>query len=109
MHYWTDMFDLEVVDEKTGEPVAEEKTDPCVYALLERRNDAIPALGNRRLRIYIEHGKTEGLHSVYPMIRHAARTSGFQSTWYQYQPCRLRRFHEPKTGGLRFQSGGEGN
>jgi phenylacetate-CoA ligase len=26
MHYWTDMFDLEVVDDNTGEPVGEGET-----------------------------------------------------------------------------------
>ena len=31
MHYWTDMFDLEVVDERTGEPMPEGQVGILVF------------------------------------------------------------------------------
>ena len=78
MHYWTDMFDLEVVDENTGEPVAEGENGILVFTpfwniemtpfLRWETGDYVS---------YIERGATDGPLSVYPMIRHAARTSGF--------------------------------
>ena len=78
MHYWTDMFDLEVVDENTGEPVAEGENGILVFTpfwnvemtpfLRWETGDYVS---------YIEKGATDGPLSVYPMIRHAARTSGF--------------------------------
>ncbi|MAL61555.1 MAG: hypothetical protein CL563_00960 [Alphaproteobacteria bacterium] len=78
MHYWTDMFDLEVVDEKTGEPVAEGENGILVFTPYWN-NEMTPFLRweTGDYVSYIENGKTEGPLSVYPMIRHAARTSGF--------------------------------
>lgn len=72
------MFDLEVVDENTGEPVAEGENGILVFTpfwnvemtpfLRWETGDYVS---------YIERGATDGPLSVYPMIRHAARTSGF--------------------------------
>ena len=78
LYYWTDMFDLEVVDEKTGEPVAEGENGILVFTPYWN-NEMTPFLRweTGDYVSYIEHGKTEGPLSVYPMIRHAARTSGF--------------------------------
>lgn len=78
MHYWTDMFDLEVVDENTGEPVAEGENGILVMTPYWN-NEMTPFLRweTGDYVSFIEHGKTGGPLSVYPMIRHAARTSGF--------------------------------
>ena len=78
MHYWTDMFDLEVVDENTGEPVAEGENGILVFTPFWNI-DMTPFLRweTGDYVSYIERGATDGPLSVYPMIRHAARTSGF--------------------------------
>ncbi|MEE2661992.1 MAG: AMP-binding protein [Pseudomonadota bacterium] len=78
MHYWTDMFDLEVLDEKTGEPVGEGENGILVMTPYWN-NEMTPFLRweTGDYVSYIEKGKTDGPLSVYPMIRHAARTSGF--------------------------------
>ena len=78
MHFWTDMFDLEVVDEHTKEPVAEDKNGIMVTTPYWN-NEMTPFLRweTGDYVSYHEHGATDGLLSVYPMIRHAARTSGF--------------------------------
>ncbi len=78
MHYWTDMFDLEVVDENTGEPVAEGENGILVMTPYWN-NEMTPFLRweTGDYVSFIDRGETEGPLSVYPMIRHAARTSGF--------------------------------
>ena len=78
MHYWTDMFDLEVVDENTGEPVAEGENGILVMTPYWN-NEMTPFLRweTGDYVSYVERGNTDGPLSVYPMIRHAARTSGF--------------------------------
>ncbi|MGB0631172.1 MAG: phenylacetate--CoA ligase family protein [Alphaproteobacteria bacterium] len=78
MHYWTDMFDLEVVDENTGEPVAEGENGILVFTPYWN-NEMTPFLRweTGDYVSLIDRGKTDGPLSVYPMIRHAARTSGF--------------------------------
>lgn len=78
MHYWTDMFDLEVVDENTGEPVAEGENGILVMTPYWN-NEMTPFLRweTGDYVSYIERGKTDGPLLIYPMIRHAARTSGF--------------------------------
>lgn len=78
MHYWTDMFDLEVVDENTGEPVGEGENGILVTTPFWN-NEMTPFLRweTGDYVSYYEHGETDGPLSIYPMIRHAARTSGF--------------------------------
>ncbi len=78
MHYWTDMFDLEVVDENSGEPV-EEGENGILVMTPYWNTEMTPFLRweTGDYVSYVDHGKTEGPLSVYPMIRHAARTSGF--------------------------------
>jgi phenylacetate-CoA ligase len=78
MHYWTDMFDLEVIDENTGEPVAEGENGILVMTPYWN-NEMTPFLRweTGDYVSFIDRGETEGPLSVYPMIRHAARTSGF--------------------------------
>lgn len=78
MHYWTDMFDLEVVDEVTKEPVGEGENGILVMTPYWN-NETTPFLRweTGDYVSYYEHGETDGPLSVYPVMRHAARTSGF--------------------------------
>ena len=78
MHFWTDMFDLEVVDENTGEPVGEGETGILVTTPYWN-NEMTPFLRweTGDYVAYYDKGETDGPLSIYPMIRHAARTSGF--------------------------------
>ena len=78
MHFWTDMFDLEVVDEHTGEPVGEGETGILVTTPYWN-NEMTPFLRWKTgdYVSYYDKGETDGPLSIYPMIRHAARTSGF--------------------------------
>ena len=78
MHIWTDMYEIEVVDETTHEPVAEGEMGLLVFTPLWN-NTITPFLrwdSGDYVR-YVERGRTEGRFSVFPMIRHAARTAGF--------------------------------
>ena len=78
MHYWTDMFDLEVLNEITGEPVAEGETG--ILVMTPFWNNEITPFLRSETGDYVsfhERGKTDGPLSIYPMIRHAARTSGY--------------------------------
>lgn len=78
MHYWTDMFDLEVVDEVTKEPVGEGENGILVFTPYWN-NETTPFLRweTGDYVSYYEHGETDGPLSVYPLMRHAARTAGF--------------------------------
>lgn len=78
MHYWTDMFDLEVVDEVTKEPVGEGQNGILVFTPYWN-NETTPFLRweTGDYVSYYEHGETDGPLSVYPLMRHAARTAGF--------------------------------
>ncbi|NBP74347.1 MAG: hypothetical protein EBU57_14620, partial [Alphaproteobacteria bacterium] len=68
----------EVVDENTGEPVAEGENGILVMTPYWN-NEMTPFLRweTGDYVSFIDRGETEGPLSVYPMIRHAARTSGF--------------------------------
>ena len=78
MHFWTDMFDLEVIDENTREPVGEGENGILVMTPYWN-NEMTPFLRweTGDYVSYYEHGETDGPLSVYPIMRHGARTSGF--------------------------------
>jgi phenylacetate-CoA ligase len=78
MHVWTDMFDIEVVDPDTGEPVPEGETGILVMTPYWN-NEMTPFLRWETGDFVSFHarGTTEGPLAAYPMIRHGARTSGF--------------------------------
>ncbi|MEC7491020.1 MAG: AMP-binding protein [Pseudomonadota bacterium] len=78
MHYWTDMFDLEVIDENTREPVTEGQTGILVMTPYWN-NEITPFLRweTGDYVSYVDRGATSGPAGIYPMIRHTARTSGF--------------------------------
>ncbi len=79
IHIWSDMYYCEVVDEETNEILPEGETGMfCVTPLYT--NHATPFLrwnSGDIVRI-IEHGESGGqLGELFPMIQHAARTTGF--------------------------------
>lgn len=78
LHFWTDMFDVEVVDETTGRPVPAGENGLLVFTPLWN-NTVTPFLrwNSGDYVTYLGEGKTSGPLSVYPVIAHAARTAGF--------------------------------
>ncbi|MBN06927.1 MAG: hypothetical protein CMM45_03740 [Rhodospirillaceae bacterium] len=77
-HIWTDLFDIEVIDIETGEPVAEGEEGGLVVTPLFT-NNATPFIrwSSGDIVVYEERGATDGPLSVFPIIRHAHRTVGF--------------------------------
>ena len=77
-HVWSDMFHVECVDAKSGEPVGYGETGELVMT---------PYFGNTitpflrwnmgDIGTMIEAGATEGPLAAFPIFRHAARTTGF--------------------------------
>jgi phenylacetate-CoA ligase len=78
LHVWADMFYLEVVDEKTGEPLPEGEVGSLVVTPLWN-NCMTPFLrwSSGDLVSFSSDGKGDGPWSVFPMLRHARRTVGF--------------------------------
>ena len=77
-HIWTDLFDIEVIDLETGEPVEEGEEGGLVVTPLFT-NNATPFIrwSSGDIVVYEERGATDGPLSVFPIIRHAHRTVGF--------------------------------
>lgn len=78
LHVWADLFFLEVVDEKTGDPVADGETGSLVVTPLWN-NTMTPFLRWSSGDLVSFSSKGEGDHpwSIFPMLRHARRTIGF--------------------------------
>ena len=78
LHFWTDLFHIEVVNEVTGEPTREGDIGILVMTPLWN-NTITPFLrwNTGDYVSYVDRGATNGPLSVYPVIRHAARTAGF--------------------------------
>jgi phenylacetate-CoA ligase len=78
LRVWTDMFLLEVVDEATGQPLPDGETGALVVTPLWT-NHVTPFL--RWLSgdvVSLHHPEPDGRpFSVFPVLRHAHRTSGF--------------------------------
>ena len=78
LHFFTDLFHTEVVDEATGEPVAEGETGILVMTPLW--NNLITPFLRWDTGDYVTYrgvGATDGPLGVFPLIVLAARTSGF--------------------------------
>jgi phenylacetate-CoA ligase len=77
-HVWTDMHFIEVLDEHTGEPVDEGETGTLVVTPLWT-NNATPFLRWKSGDIvsYWNRGSGDGPYAVFPLIKHANRTTGF--------------------------------
>jgi phenylacetate-CoA ligase len=78
LHMWTDLFHIEVVDEGTGKPVGEGQPGILVFTPLWN-NTITPFLrwASGDIVTYHETTAADGPLAVFPIIRHAARTSGF--------------------------------
>jgi phenylacetate-CoA ligase len=78
LHVWADQYYLEVVDEKTGEPLPEGEAGSLVVTPLWN-NSMTPFLRwcSGDLVSFSSKGKGDGPWSVFPMLRHARRTVGF--------------------------------
>jgi phenylacetate-CoA ligase len=79
LHVWSDFFYLEVVDEKTGEPVPEGEVGSLVVTPLWN-NSMTPFLrwSSGDLVSLYEPKDPEGQPwSIFPILRHARRTVGF--------------------------------
>jgi phenylacetate-CoA ligase len=78
MHAFTDMYFLEVVDERSGEPVADGETGSLVVTPLWS-NSMTPFLrwSSGDLVTLTSTGAGAGPWSVFPLLRHARRTIGF--------------------------------
>lgn len=78
LHFWTDLFDVEVVEENTGRPVAPGESG--ILVMTPYWNNAVTPFLRWETGDYVTYigeGGTDGPLSVYPVIKHAARTSGF--------------------------------
>jgi phenylacetate-CoA ligase len=78
LHVFADQFVTEVVDEKTGEPVADGEVGSLVVTPLWS-NSMTPFLrwSSGDLVSITSTGAGDGPWSVYPVMRHARRTVGF--------------------------------
>ena len=78
LHVWTDMFDIEVIDPDTREPVAEGESGILVMTPYWN-NESTPFLRweTGDYVSWFSRGATTGKLAIYPMIRHGARTAGF--------------------------------
>ncbi len=78
LHFWTDLFHIEVVDEATGAPTPDGEMGVLVMTPLWN-NTITPFIrwNTGDYVTYVDRGATEGALSVFPVIRHGARTAGF--------------------------------
>jgi phenylacetate-CoA ligase len=78
LHIWADQFYVEVVDEKTGDPVPEGEVGSLVVTPLWN-NTMTPFLrwSSGDLVSFSSEGKGDGPWSIFPMLKHARRTVGF--------------------------------
>jgi len=77
-HIWTDLAFIEVLDEKTYEPVPEGTPGLLVVTSLFT-NNATPFLrwNAGDIVVYKGEGAADSPYSVFPVLRHAHRTAGF--------------------------------
>jgi phenylacetate-CoA ligase len=79
IHIWTDLFHVEVIDAQTGRAVAPGEVGTfCVTPLWT--NHATPLLrwNSGDLVRYVDRSTGDGVYAeLFPMIRHANRTTGF--------------------------------
>jgi phenylacetate-CoA ligase len=78
LHIWADQFYVEVVDEKTGEPLPEGQVGSLVVTPLWN-NCMTPFLrwSSGDLVSFSSEGRGDGPWSIFPMLKHARRTVGF--------------------------------
>ena len=78
LHIWTDLAFIEVLDPETFEPVPEGEPGALVMTSLYT-NHCTPFLrwSSGDVVVYQSEGSSDGPWSVFPVIRHTQRTSGF--------------------------------
>jgi phenylacetate-CoA ligase len=78
LHIWADLFYVEVVDEKSGDPMPEGEVGSLVVTPLWN-NSMTPFLrwSSGDLVSFTSKGAGDGPWSVFPLLRHARRTVGF--------------------------------
>jgi phenylacetate-CoA ligase len=78
LHVWSDLFFCEVVDEETGQPVADGEVGSLVITALAN-NEVTPFLrwSSGDLISLTSQGHGDGPWSMFPVMRHARRTVGF--------------------------------
>jgi len=78
LHVWSDLFLCEVVDEETGEPVAEGEVGTLAMTALFN-NNVTPFLrwNSGDLISMRSEGHGDGPWSLFPVMQHARRTVGF--------------------------------
>jgi phenylacetate-CoA ligase len=78
LHIWADQFYVEVVDEKSGEPVRDGEVGSLVVTPLWN-NTMTPFLrwSSGDLVSFSSEGKGDGPWCVFPMLKHERRTVGF--------------------------------
>jgi phenylacetate-CoA ligase len=79
IHIWTDMFHIEVIDADTGRLVPDGKEGTfCVTPLWTGHATPLLRWNSGDIVRLIERGASPGRHGeLFPMIRHAQRTTGF--------------------------------
>ena len=105
---WSDLFFIEVVDPHTREPVADGEVGALVVTPLYT-NNITPFLRwmSGDLVMLRDDVPGSGPFAVFPVMRHAQRTSGlFQDPRHQYQPRRVRRPDVSVGADQRFQMRG---
>jgi phenylacetate-CoA ligase len=77
-HVWTDLYAIEVVDQATGQQVPEGTVGSLVVTPLWT-NTITPFLrwSSGDLVSYRAEGRSDGPFSVFPVVKHAHRTTGF--------------------------------
>ena len=78
LHLWSDLFYPEVIDEVSGFPVSDGESGVLVMTPLYT-NTMTPFLrwNMGDIGVMRQEGATTGVLSLFPVFRHAARTSGF--------------------------------
>lgn len=79
IHIWTDLFYIEVVDPETGRQLPEGKVGTfCVTPLWTGHATPFLRWNSGDMVSYHDRGDSPGTYAeLYPMIRHARRTTGF--------------------------------
>ena len=113
LHAFADMYFLEVIDEKTGAPVADGEVGSLIVTPLWS-NSMTPFLrwSSGDLVSLSSQGAGEGPWSVYPVMRHARRTVGFfkvRGVNINHSDLEDAMFRDPEVVDFRAELSNEGN
>ena len=113
LHAFADMYFLEVIDEKTGAPIADGEVGSLIVTPLWS-NSMTPFLrwSSGDLVSLSSQGAGEGPWSVYPVMRHARRTVGFfkvRGVNINHSDLEDAMFRDPEVVDFRAELSNEGN